>query len=131
MKSRSSLYFAAGCVVVALGLASRRYSNELPSFMAHYAGDTLWAVMVFLGIGFLVPRWSSLGVAVTALAVSCSVEVSQIYHAPWIDAVRHTWPGGLVLGYGFLWSDIACYTVGVALAVAVETGPRHFREHQL
>jgi hypothetical protein len=28
--------------------------------------------------------------------------------------------GALTLGYGFLWSDIACYTVGVMLCVVVE-----------
>lgn len=40
--------------------------------------------------------------------------------APWIHNLRRTSPGALVLGYGFLWSDVACYTVGVALSVTVE-----------
>jgi hypothetical protein len=93
----------------------------LPSFIAEYAGDTLWAVMAFLGIGFVAPRWSSLRVAVVALAVSYAVELSQFHHAPWIDALRATRIGALVLGYGFLWSDIVCYTVGVGLCVVVES----------
>ena len=48
--------------------------------------------------------------------------MSQLYHAPWIDAIRDTLPGALVLGYGFLWSDLACYAAGVALGAGVEAG---------
>ena len=114
------LYSVLVLLVVAMGLASRRYAAALPSFVAEYAGDTLWALMVFIGIGFLAPRWPSLRVAFAALAVAYVVEVSQLYHAPWIDVVRDTTAGRLVLGEGFLWSDFACYTAGVALGVALE-----------
>jgi hypothetical protein len=114
------LSLIAGGVVVALGLASRRYAPALPAFLAAYAGDTLWALMMFVLVGFIVPRWSRLRVGVIALAVSYAVEVSQMYHAPWIDNLRHTRLGGLVLGFGFLWSDLVCYTAGVTLGVVLE-----------
>ena len=39
---------------------------------------------------------------------------------PWIDSIRHTTLGGLVLGFGFLWSDLACYAAGVGLGVTIE-----------
>jgi hypothetical protein len=113
-------YFVAGCVVVLLGLASRRYAPLLPEFIALYAGDTLWALTAFLGIGFIFPRWSTARVSTAALLLSYADEISQLYHAPWIDDARHTTLGGLVLGYGFLWSDILCYTAGVMLGAAVE-----------
>ena len=106
--------------MVALGLASRRYAALLPEFFAEYSGDTLWALMAFLTVGFVFPRWSTLCVSAAALAISYAVEMSQLYHEPWIDNVRRTWLGGLVLGYGFLWSDILCYTVGVTLGAALE-----------
>jgi len=107
-------------VVVPLALASRGYPAFFPEFIALYAGDTLWAVMAFLVIGFTFPRWSTARVAVAALLVSYADEISQLYHAPWIDAVRATWLGGLILGFGFLWSDMLCYTVGVLVAAAIE-----------
>ena len=122
-------------MVVPFGLASRRYAALLPEFLAEYAGDTLWAVMAFLGFGFIFRRWSILRVSATALLFSYAVEISQLYHAPWIDTVRHTWLGGLILGFGFLWSDILCYTVGVMLGAAVEvalykSGPRRVRDSE-
>lgn len=120
MKRKRSLYFVGCCLVVVLGLASRRYASVLPVFLARYAGDTLWTVMVFGVVGLLAAEWSSLRVAFVALMVSYAIECSQLYHAPWIDTIRDTRVGGLVLGYGFLWSDIICYTVGVALCVRLE-----------
>jgi hypothetical protein len=114
------LYFAGVLLVIASGLASRRYASALPSFIARYAGDTLWAVMVFGIIGLIAARWSTARVAAVTLLVSYGVEISQLNHAAWIDSIRNTRLGGLVLGYGFLWSDIVCYTVGVALCVGLE-----------
>jgi hypothetical protein len=123
MTQRNRLsYLVTGCVVVGLGLASRRYAAMLPAVLAPYLGDALWALMVFVIVGFIAPRWSVLRVGAVALAVSYAVEVSQLYHAPWIDSVRHTRIGALVLGYGFLWSDLVCYTAGVMCGVALEVG---------
>ncbi len=103
-----------------LGIGSRQHAEHLPGFVAAYAGDTLWALVAFLGIGLLLPRASTWAVAVLALSFSAAIELSQLYHAPWIDSIRHTTLGGLVLGYGFLWGDLACYAVGVGLGAFVE-----------
>ena len=120
MKRNRFVYFLAGCIVVPLGLASRRFAAVLPEFIAAYAGDTLWALMAFLTVAFIAPRWSSLRVAYAALGLSYLVETSQLYHALWIDTLRHTTLVGLLLGYGFLWSDLVCYAVGVGLGLLLE-----------
>ncbi|MFM2294461.1 MAG: hypothetical protein RLZZ350_874 [Verrucomicrobiota bacterium] len=114
------LYFFACGIVIALGLASRRFGHALPHFLALYAGDTLWALLIFLGVGFLFPRWPSRRVFAFALLFCFADEASQLYHAPWLDALRHTRLGALVLGYDFLWSDLVCYTVGVTLGWLAE-----------
>ena len=103
-----------------LGIGSRRYAHYLPGFIAVYAGDTLWALAAFLGIGLLLPRVSTRMIACLAMLFSVAVEISQLYHTPWIDSIRQTTLGALILGFGFLWSDLACYAVGVGLGVAIE-----------
>ena len=119
--SRTRLaYFACALGVVVLGLASRRFGQSLHHFIAAYAGDTLWALLVFLITGFLAPRLRLAQRVYVALGFAWAVELSQLYHAPWIDAVRATRLGALVLGRGFLWSDLVCYAVGVALASAID-----------
>lgn len=114
------VYFILIAAVIAAGLASRHYSDHLPEWNKLYLGDALWAMMVFFIVGWLFPRKSKVWVAIGALAFSYAVEFSQIYHAPWIDAIRNTWIGGLVLGYGFLWSDILCYTAGIGAGLLLE-----------
>lgn len=113
-------YFGLAIVVIILGLASRRFRGELPTFVGEYSGDTLWALMMYLLVSVLLPGQRILRRGVIALSLAFLVEVSQLYHAPWIDAIRATTLGGLVLGFGFLWSDFACYTVGVVLGMVIE-----------
>jgi hypothetical protein len=108
-------------LVVALGLASRSKALPWPAFFAAYAGDTLWALLVFLLVRFLAPTRPRLHVAAVALAFSFAVEVSQLFHPPWLDALRRTLPGRLVLGAGFLWSDLVCYSAGVLAGLGLET----------
>ncbi|MEZ6062592.1 MAG: DUF2809 domain-containing protein [Planctomycetaceae bacterium] len=115
-----------GCmfVVIAAGLASRRYRDQLPAFVAEFAGDTLWALMVFLGVSLLMPNAPATRRGLAAIGFAFAIEFSQLYHAPWIDALRHTTFGGLVLGIGFLWTDLICYSAGVLAGVAADTAIR-------
>jgi len=114
------LHVALIVLVAILGIGSRRYAHALPEIIAAYAGDTLWALAAFLAIGLLLPRASTVRVAALAMALSVAVELSQLYHADWIDSIRQTTLGGLILGFGFVWSDLACYAVGVGLGVCGE-----------
>ena len=114
------LYFAGAIIVIFLGLASRRYRAMLPELLADYAGDTLWALMVFLGVSAIFPLAALRHRAIGALVFAFTIEVSQLYHAPWIDALRQTRLGGLVLGFGFLATDLVCYTVGVLAGGTLE-----------
>lgn len=103
-----------------LGLGSRSGWEPLPSFVAAYAGDTLWTMLVYVSLILLWPRLP-LGRALgLALGFSFLIELSQLYRAPWIDAVRANRLAALVLGQGFLASDLACYTVGALLAAGLD-----------
>jgi hypothetical protein len=121
MSKRRLFYFISAIVVIAIGLASRRFNARLPVFVAVYAGDTLWALMVFLGVSGICPNARPMSRVMIALAFSFGIELSQLCHCQWLDAIRKTTLGGLVLGYGFLWSDLVCYTFGVGVGVAFDS----------
>lgn len=124
---RRTAWISLILVVVLLGLGSRRFGPRLPGIVATYAGDTLWALAAFLGFGLLFPRISTWAVALLAMAFSVIIEMSQIYKAPWIDSIRRTALGGLVLGFDFVWSDLACYAAGVGLGILIELAVLHDR----
>ncbi|PTL76689.1 DUF2809 domain-containing protein [Vitiosangium sp. GDMCC 1.1324] len=109
-------------LVVALGLGSRSRmaAAHLPRFLTDYAGDTLWASMVYLCLIFALPRLPVRLAAAWALGLSVLVELSQLIHTPWLDALRANRFAALVLGRGFLASDLVCYAAGVALAAGTE-----------
>jgi hypothetical protein len=112
---------ALASITICAGLASRRYPAFFPAFIARYAGDTLWAAMMFWILALGWRRSSTHGLAVGAIVVAIAVECSQLYHAAWIDSIRRTGIGALVLGSDFLWSDLVCYAVGVGIAAVLDT----------
>lgn len=115
------IYGFGTLLVIGIGLASRSdAAAHLPRFLAAYSGDSLWALTVFLVLGFIFPKTATLPLAAAAVAISFSVEFSQLYQAPWINHIRQTLPGKLLLGAGFLKSDLLCYLVGIAVGVSME-----------
>ena len=112
--------FSAAFGLVAIGLPSRLGIEGAPGWYVDYAGDALWAAMVYFGLLFLAPRWSRAQGAGSALGFAYLIELSQLAHPEWLDRLRATFPFGLVLGYEFLWTDLIAYSVGVAVAVALD-----------
>ncbi|WP_143011243.1 ribosomal maturation YjgA family protein [Natronincola ferrireducens] len=72
----------------------------LPKWIHLYLEDVLWAMMIFLIIGMLFSRKNTYWVAASAILVTFSIEISQLYQAAWINEIRHTKIDGLILGFG-------------------------------
>ena len=120
---RDRLWYAiAIAFVIVFGIASRRYPQIFPIALDKYPGDALWTIVVFLLLGVILPRASTLKIAGLALAISYIVEFAQLYQAPWIVAIRQTALGHLLLGSQFAWEDLVAYTVGAAIALLAEWG---------
>jgi hypothetical protein len=114
------IYLGLAIVTIFLGLASRQFRSSLPWFIAEYAGDTLWAASVYFIAATIWRNNGPARLAAGTFGFALTVELSQLYQGPWINALRATRLGGLVLGYGFLWSDLVCYAAGIAFAVLAD-----------
>ena len=114
------LYALLVLAVIAAGLASRKYSYLLPAQLGKYPGDALWSLMVFLIFGLARPKWSIVSTAIAALATSYAVEFSQLYQASWLNSIRQTTIGHLVLGSGFHAQDLLAYAIGVVVGLLGE-----------
>jgi hypothetical protein len=118
---RRRTYIAGAIVVtVAVGLASRRWPWLLPPWLGKYPGDALWAAVVYWTVAFVSPSAPVLRVAAYALAISYLDEFSQLYQAPWINQIRATTIGHLLLGSAFSWLDLLAYTIGIGLCTAID-----------
>jgi hypothetical protein len=113
-------YLGLLVATVVFGLATRWDPASFPASIVRHGGDALWAAMVFWLVALLRPTTATSRVAIIALTIALTVEASQLYQAPWIDAARATPLGALLLGQGFLWVDLLRYAAGVALAAMLD-----------
>lgn len=131
IKGRSRLLWAVftlGVVVVGLGSRSS-WARPLPDWVTAYAGDILWALLVFLLLGFLFPDRPSKHIDWGAIVVAFGVEFSQLCQAEFLISLRTSRLGSLILGHGFLASDLVCYTFGILLGWGCEfLGSRHLSQ---
>jgi len=110
-------YFVLVLAIIVAGLLSRHFG-----FIPLFIGDILWALMVYFIVRFLFICRPLKFIVIVSLLFCYTIEFSQLYQAPWINDLRHTLFGRLVLGAGFLWSDLLCYTVGVGIGVWIDKG---------
>ena len=115
-------------LVMAAALATRwDRAAFLPEFVKTYGGDTLWAAALYLFVALLRPSAAPVELFLTTVLLSVLVEVSQLYQADWANRLRHTFPLGYVLGYGFKWSDLICYTFGALMSFGFDSWDRSRR----
>lgn len=107
----------AGIVVVIAGLSVHAFAPD--GFVSDAAGDALYAVLIYLLVAFLAPRWASWATGSVALAWCVAVELFQLTGLPeqWGAAFR---PLMLVFGTVFSPSDLLFYALGVAVAAIVD-----------
>ncbi|MNO28147.1 hypothetical protein D3C76_180340 [compost metagenome] len=118
---KERLFYGCICIIViALGLSSRVFSEQLPLFVSNHFGDALWGSMVYFVLRVLLVNRKLWIAFVWSLVFSFSIECSQLYQAEWINSIRATVLGGLILGKGFLWIDLVRYTVGIMLSYGLD-----------
>ncbi|WP_298239822.1 DUF2809 domain-containing protein [uncultured Bradyrhizobium sp.] len=120
---RTSLIRAAlALIVIACGLSLRWYGFPLglPAFVVKYGGSLLWATMVFLLVGVLLPRLTQSQLAAIAMVIAAAVEFSRLVHMPWLDAFRLTTAGALLLGRIFSLWNLVAYAAGIAFGVWID-----------
>ncbi|MBC8985027.1 DUF2809 domain-containing protein [Pedobacter sp. N36a] len=99
-------------IVIIAGLLSRK-TTLIPAII----GDALYAVMIFLMVKFLLIHADYRKIGLISLSICFLIEFSQLYNAPWINQIRNNTFGALVLGRGFLWTDLLAYTAGTLVCL--------------
>lgn len=119
-KRKWSIYVGIILTTIIMGLGSRYFAMYLPKWVNLYFGDFLWAFMIFFIFALIFRKKSTLEIMTLSLVYCYLIEISQIYHSPWIDTIRQTTIGHLILGRGFLWSDLISYTIGILAGVIID-----------
>lgn len=94
------------------GLASRWTVLSGWPIVGPYGGDAAWTIAAAGGLRVLLPGFTGIRIALLGYGLSVVVELSQLVHVGWLDAIRDHRVGALLLGRGFLWSDLVAYAAG-------------------
>ena len=127
---------AVVAIVIPLGLLARSHRAgadpaTLAGFFATYTGDTLWPIMFYFAGRFCFPNAKLVSLVMCVVALTLTLEFSQLWKPPWLMSLR-AMPGiGFVLGNHFIWSDVACCLVGSGLAMLVDLIRRSVLSHSV
>ena len=109
------IYAVAALSIIPLGAATRFWPTAFPKLIYLFAGDTLWATVVYLFFAFLRPTKTVIWLALTALSFTFFIEISQLCHHSWLEKLQATWLGFVLLGHEFMLRDLVCYAGGIFL----------------
>jgi hypothetical protein len=118
-RNKRLLYITIAAITIGTGLFIRIKKHLFPGVFNLYAGDALYAVMMYFLVSAITKKHLLLK-AIIILAVCYAIEFSQLYKVAWIETIRQTLPGKLVLGSGFLYTDLVSYAIGTAFAFFVD-----------
>jgi hypothetical protein len=113
-------YVIAVVISMVLGYSSRRYADSLPAFIAEHFGDALWASMIYFGFRAIGVNKNLFWAGGISVIFCFGIEFSQLYQVDWMNEIRSTFVGALVLGSGFLTVDLIRYSVGIMIALIVD-----------
>lgn len=104
---------------VPLGIGSKLYAGPGEAWVRGHAGGVLYVVFWCLLVLWIRPQLPPWRVGAAVLAATVAVEISQLWHPPFLEAVRSTSVGHALIGSTFGCWDLPHYAAGMLLAVAI------------
>lgn len=105
----------AMAVIVPLGFATKLVGPLWDNWFQYYAGGVLYVIFWILALVSIRPRLAPARAAGIVLAITCALEVMQLWHPPPLEAVRSTFLGRALIGTSFSWWDFPHYALGALL----------------
>ncbi|MEA5572069.1 DUF2809 domain-containing protein [Calothrix sp. UHCC 0171] len=111
MKYRLALFISI-IVIVPFGYFVRFSQGLGLPWLQDFLGSVAYEIFWILLVAFLYRQASPQKIAIGVFLATCGIEFLQLWQPPFLQAVRSTLIGRLVLGNTFVWSDFIAYFVG-------------------
>ncbi len=110
--------FISTIAILPIGYIARFSQGFGAEWLHDLAGSLAYEIFWILLVMVCFPKASLMQVAIAVFFASCAIEFLQLWKPPFLQAIRATLPGRLVLGNTFTWSDFPPYALGSALGWA-------------
>ena len=116
---RLKLALTLALVVPAGFLVKYAIPGPLHTWAHRYGAAILYEVFWILLLRLLLPRLRPGTAAIGVCIATCILETLQLWQPPWLEAIRRTFAGGVLLGTTFDPHDFLYYVLGSALGYAL------------
>lgn len=99
-------------VIVPVGFYSKYYRGPAAHWVNDSFAGVFYEIFWCLLFSLALPRTEPRKLAVGVLAGTCVIEFLQLWHPPFLEALRRTFIGVSILGTTFDWSDFPYYFAG-------------------
>ena len=111
---RRVLLWSFGAITL-LGTLGKFYPGPGRSWLNNSFGGVPYVILFMALVALIWPRLAQGWVALGVLVATCLLEVLQLWQPAWLQAVRATLPGRLVLGSTFSPSFFGFYLMGAGV----------------
>ncbi|GAB4298422.1 MAG: hypothetical protein Fur0025_36890 [Oscillatoriaceae cyanobacterium] len=98
--------------IVPFGLATKFYRGPGQAWLNDSFGGVPYEIFWILLVVFIWPQLSAARAALLVFITTCFLEFLQLWHPPFLEAIRANFFGRLVLGTTFIWWDFPYYVIG-------------------
>jgi hypothetical protein len=99
-------------IITPIGFLSKFYQGPAASWVNDSLGGVFYEIFWCLVAFLFFPNSKPWKIATTILIVTCLLEFMQLWHPPFLQAIRSNFIGVTILGDSFTMSDFPYYFVG-------------------
>ncbi len=112
-----SLPYLSLILLIPLGLFSKKYIGIGQELVHNYAGDILIEIFLCVLLFIILPkRLRQISrIILSVFIISIIIEFSQLLQTDFLNYLRQSFFGNLILGTTFSWLDFPCYLLGCFL----------------
>lgn len=98
--------------IIPLGMATKLYDGPCSAWMRASLGGLFYELFWCLFTALWTRRIHPARIAAGVFAITCALEFLQLWHPPFLEAVRANTLGRAMIGDVFDWGDFPYYAIG-------------------
>jgi len=99
-------------VVIPIGFFTKLYRGPVQLWVNHSLGGVLYEIFWCLVVAWGWPKARPFLVALWIFLMTCCLEFLQLWHPLFLETIRNTCIGQVLLGTTFTWWDLPHYLIG-------------------
>ncbi|MDP8205859.1 MAG: DUF2809 domain-containing protein [Candidatus Electryonea clarkiae] len=103
-------------IITVVGFAMKFYDGAGAHWFNDYGAGVMYVIFFIVLFSFVFPAKKHIfRIVIIVFLVTCSLETLQLWHPPFLQAIRQNFFGWALIGTHFVWWDFPHYVVGAAL----------------